>query len=318
LSVADRPAAGLYTAAWILGGFGIGALGAGSVISGYDRGPGAFLLVAGLAATIPGFTAAARYQLIARRARSATRYRGPSPLILFVLHFALVQVLGVVVFRLIGGGPDTPVGFLVAASVLLSGYLLVVWLFVVRGGALSWRDMLRAEPLDAGRAAFDIVLGGATMFGVAIAAAILGGLIAQLLGTDAPVVVPTPRAAPEILMVALAAAVLVPIGEEVFFRGYAMTAWLRDLGPRSALIRATVFFALVHILNINVGPGEAIDGLKQAILEIAVIAPVGLALGWLYLKRGLIAAIGGHAAFNMLGVLILVLAQNLPAPGTGP
>jgi membrane protease YdiL (CAAX protease family) len=210
---------------------------------------------------------------------------------------------------------DTPVGFLVAATLLLSGYLLVVWLFVVRGGALSWREMVRAEPLDASRAAFDIVIGGATMFGVAIAAGIIGGLIAKLLGTTAPEVVPIPDTSPEILMTVVAAAVLVPIGEEVFFRGYAMSAWLRDLGPRSALIRATVFFALVHVLNITTETfGE---GLAQAILQIAVIAPVGLALGWLYLKRGLIAAIAGHAAFNLLGVLILVLAQNLPAPGTG-
>jgi membrane protease YdiL (CAAX protease family) len=210
---------------------------------------------------------------------------------------------------------DTPIGFLAAATLLLSGYLLVVWLFVVRGGALSWRDMIRAEPLDASRAVFDIVIGGATMFGVAIAAAIIGGLIARLLGTDAPDVVPTPQAAPEILMVAVAAGLLVPIGEEVFFRGFTITAWLRDLGPRSALIRATVFFALVHVLNITTETfGE---GLAQAILQVSIIAPVGLALGWLYLKRGLIAAIGGHAAFNLLGVLILVLAQNLPAPGIG-
>jgi membrane protease YdiL (CAAX protease family) len=127
--------------------------------------------------------------------------------------------------------------------------------------------------------------------------------------------VPVPQTGPEILMAVVAAAILVPIGEEVFFRGYTMTAWLRDLGPRSALIRATVFFALIHVLNITTETfGE---GLAQAILQIAVITPVGLALGWLYLRRGLIAAIAGHAAFNLLGVLILVLAQNLPAPGIG-
>ena len=157
------------------------------------------------------------------------------------------------------------------------------------------------------------------MFGVAIAAAIIGGVIARLLGTDAPVVVPTPQAAPEILMVAVAAALLVPIGEEVFFRGYAMTAWMRDLGTRKALIWTTVFFALIHLVNIEVPADSGFDGFiagaKQAILQLAIITPVGLALGWLYLKRGLLAAIGGHAAFNLLGVLVLVLAQNLPAPG---
>jgi len=265
-------------------------------------------------ALILGLATAAGQQLVARRARPPERYRGPSPLILFFLQLVLVSSFSIVLFTL-GVALDTPVGFLLAAILLLSGYLFVVWLFVVRGGALSWREMIRAEPLDASRAVFDIVLGGASMFGVAIVAAIIGGVIARLLGTDAPVVVPTPRAAPEILMVAVAAALLVPIGEEVFFRGYAMTAWLRDLGPRSALIRTTVFFALVHVLNITTETfGE---GLAQAILQLAVITPVGLALGWLYLKRGLLAAIGGHAAFNLLGVLVLVLAENLPAPGIG-
>lgn len=312
MSVADRPAAGLYVAAWALCGGGIAGL-----VIGLASGPPArgFVLMGALVALILGLATAAGQQLVARRTRPAGQYRGPAPLILFFLQLTLVSSISIILFA--AGVPlDTPAGFLVAATLLLGGYLLVVWLFVVRGGALSWRDMIRAQPLDASRAVFDIAIGGATMFGVAIAAAIIGGLIARLLGTDAPDVVPTPQAAPEILMVAVAAALLVPIGEEIFFRGFTMTAWLRDVGPRSALIRATAFFALVHVLNITTETfGE---GLAQAILQLAVITPVGLALGWLYLKRGLIAAIGGHAAFNLLGVLILVLAQNLPAPGAGP
>ncbi|HEY8135737.1 MAG TPA: type II CAAX endopeptidase family protein [Candidatus Limnocylindrales bacterium] len=310
MTLADRPAAGLYVAAWALCGLGVAGL-----VIGLASGPPArgFLIMGALVALILGLATAAGQQLVARRSRPAERYRGPSPLILFFLQLVLVSSISIVLFT-VGVPLDTPGGFLVAATLLLSGYLFVVWLFVVRGGALSWREMIRAEPLDASRATFDIVIGGATMFGVAIAAAIIGGVIARLLGTSVPEVVPSPQTAPEILMAVLAAGLLVPIGEEVFFRGFTMTAWLRDLGPRTALIRATVFFALVHVLNITTETFS--EGLAQAILEVAVIAPVGLALGWLYLKRGLIAAIGGHAAFNVLGVLILVLAQNLPAPGT--
>ena len=266
-----------------------------------------------LVALILGLATAAGQQLVARRDRPAGQYRGPAPLILFFLQLALVSSISVILFS--AGVPlDTPPGFLVAAILLLVGYLLVVWLFVVRGGALSWREMLRAEPLDPGRVGFDIVLGGATMFGAAIAAAVIGSIIASLLGTTAPDVVPIPKTTPEILMAALAAGVIVPIGEEVFFRGYTMTAWLRDLGPRSTLIRGTVFFALVHVLNITTATFS--EGLAQAILVVSVIAPISLALGWLYLKRGLIAAIAGHMSFNLLGVLILILQQNLP-PGTG-
>jgi membrane protease YdiL (CAAX protease family) len=314
-----RPANGLYTAAIVLGGLGVGALVAGLVLSAYDPGLAGILLLAGIAAAIPGFIAGARYQLIARRGRPPERYRGPSPLILFVLQFALVNVLGIFVF-LLAGGPDSSFGFLFAAIALLAGYLFVVWLFVVRPGALSWRDMLNVERIDASHVVTDIAIGSATMFGAAIVAAIVGALIATLLGTTAPEVVPAPKTATEIALTALAAGIIVPIGEELFFRGYTMSAWMRDLGPRSALIWATVFFALIHIVNIQIpadsGLDGVIDGGKQAILEVSIIGPVGLALGWLYLKRGLIAAISGHAAFNLLGVLILALQQNLP-PGTG-
>ena len=310
MSVADRPAAGLYVLAWVLCGIGIAGL-----VIGLASGPPArgFLVMGGAVALILGLATAAGQQLVARRDRPAELYRGPAPLILFFLQLVLISAISITLFS--AGVPlDTPGGFLLAAALLLGGYLLVVWLFVVRGGALTWREMIRVERLDSSHLLTDIAMGATTMLGVAIAAAILAGLIASLLGTSAPEVVPIPQTPPEILMALVAAGVLVPIGEEVFFRGYTMTAWFRDLGPRSALIRGTVFFALVHVLNITTETFS--EGLAQAILEVAVIAPVGLALGWLYLKRGLFAAISGHMAFNLLGVTILVLAQNLP-PGTG-
>ena len=227
----------------------------------------------------------------------------------------MVNAIGIILFSLGIPFADSPVGFLVTAVLLLSGYLIVMWLFVVRAGALSWRDILRTEPLNAGRAVLDIAIGALAMFGVAIVAGILGTILANLLGTSAPDVVPAPKTSIDILLALLAAAVLVPIGEEVFFRGFAISAWMRDLGPRAALIRATVLFALIHVLNVSASTFA--DGAKQAILEVAVIGPVGLALGWLYLRRGLLASIGGHAAFNLLGVLVIVLQQYVPPPGTG-
>src|SRR4029079_669951 len=124
--------------------------------------------------------------------------------------------------------------------------------FVVRGGALSWRDLIRAQPPNANRVLTDIAIGALSMFGAAIVAGIAGTIVSNLLGgTQAPQVVPPPTGTTDILFIALGAGILVPIGEEVFFRGFAITAWLRDLGPRTALIRGTVFFALVHLLNIS-------------------------------------------------------------------
>ena len=312
MSLADRPAAGLYMAAWALGGIGLAALFVGIAAQPPLRG---ILVMAALAALLAGLGAAAGQQVLARRTRPAERFRGPAPLILFAFQFALVNAVSLVIYTLGVPLADSPAGFLAATVVLLAGYAIVIWLFVVRTGALSWREIIRAQPLDASRAALDIAIGGATMFGVALVVSIVGGLVAQLLGTPAPTVVPSPATSIDILMIALGAGVLVPIGEELFFRGFTLTAWLRDLGPRSALIRATIFFALVHIVTLSADTFA--NGVKQAILVVVLIGPVGFALGWLYLRRGLIAAIAGHAAFNLFAVVILVLSQYLPPPGTG-
>jgi membrane protease YdiL (CAAX protease family) len=162
---------------------------------------------------------------------------------------------------------------------------------------------------SASRLLSDVGIGAVVMLVVAVLDSLWGGLLALLLNTSTPEVVPPPTGGVDAVLVFVGAGVLIPIGEELFFRGYALTAWLRDLGPRSALIRSTVFFAVIHVANILVEPTAtgAFDGLKQSVLEIAVIAPVGFALGWLFLRRGLIASIAGHSAFNLLGILTLIL-----------
>lgn len=259
-----------------------------------------------------GLSSSAGYQIVARRLRPAPSFGGPSPLILFGLQLVLVNAASVVLLvlgvPLEGSGP----AFLTASAVLLAGYVGVVWLFGFRSGALDLRGI--GLPIGAGlrRIAADIAVGAMTMLGVALLVGLWGSLIALLLNTTTPDVVPAPTNGLDAVLTAVGAGLLIPIGEELFFRGYSMTAWLRDLGARSALIRSTLFFALVHIVNIVVEPSAqgALDGLKQSVLEVLVIAPVGLALGWLFLRRGLVAAIAGHAAFNLFGVLTLILVQG--------
>jgi len=273
------------------------------------------LLMAALLLLMFGFASAAGYQVVARRQRPAHLFRGPSPLLVFGFELIVVNIASVLLA--IVGVPisDSGPAFMVASVVLFAGYLFVVWLFGFRTGALDLRGIGLPLGAGAGRWLADIGVGAATMLAVAVLAGLWGALIALLLGTTAPEVVPIPTTGLDIVFVVLGACILIPIGEELFFRGYTVTAWLRDLGERSALIRSTIFFAAIHILNITVDPnaGSAIDGAKQALLEFLVIAPVGFALGWLFIRRGLVAAIAGHAAFNTFGVLILVLAQLAPS-----
>jgi membrane protease YdiL (CAAX protease family) len=133
-------------------------------------------------------------------------------------------------------------------------------------------------------------------------------VLSLILDSNAAEIVPPPGSAADVVLLTLGAAILVPVGEELLFRGYAVTAWLKDLGPRSALIRSTVFFAFAHIVNLQT---ETFDqGLRQAVLTVVVIAPVGIVLGWLFLRRGIVAAIAGHVTFNLIAVVLLTLSQS--------
>ena len=123
---------------------------------------------------------------------------------------------------------------------------------------------------------------------------------------------PTPGSSLEALAIAVVAALIIPVGEELFFRGFALTAWLRDLGPRSALIRSSVFFAIIHIANITTSTRSA-EGAAQALLQTAVILPVGFVLGWLFLRRGMGGAIAGHVTYNATLLFLSLVAATLPA-----
>lgn len=305
----DRPAAGLYVAGWVLSGLGIGGLVVGLFTDPPLRG---ILVMAGLLALLLGLGAACGYQLLARRSRPPERFRGPSPLLLFGVQFVLFSIVSLVLLVFGVALYETPLGFFAASVALLLGYVLVVWLFGVRSGAVTWRDMGFLPHLGIGRFLADVGLGAGVMFLVALAVSLLGGLLARFLGVEPTVVVPTPKTAQEIAVVALGAGLLVPIGEELLFRGYALSAWWRDLGPRAALWRTTAFFAVVHILTIE--SATFAQGLGQAIVVLATIGPLGYALGRLFISRGLVASIAGHAAINLFAVLVLVLGQNLATP----
>jgi membrane protease YdiL (CAAX protease family) len=304
-SLEGRPVPSLYLLAWLLT---VGGLGALLFVAQADPSSGASLVA--LASTIAlgvGLACAAGYQLVARADRYPDRYRGPSPLILFGLVLVIstlisagLAVLGVVDI-------DEPLGFLLGLCAVVGTYLGVIWLFVVRGRALSWPDMgwpgSGTTPRTLLRATGEAII---VMLPVTFGVLLWGGLLATLLGVGAPDTLPEAHDSVEALAVVLAAAVVAPIGEEAFFRGFALTAWWRDLGPRSALIRSAVFFALVHILNIRVAPGEAGQGIGQALLEFLVILPLGFALGWLFIRRGIVGSIAGHVTYN--GILLVLVA----------
>jgi len=312
-SLTGRPAPGLYAGAWLSTLLGAGLLGVALAASFSGNPVGAGLLVTlSFAVFFVAAVLAGGYQAIMRRATlGPERYRGPSPFLVFAGIFAAANAAGAVVTV---AGLDAPVGSagraLVSVAIVVPLYALLVWLLVVREGALGWSEMgWPTTRRTWGRAIIHLGYGAASTLPVIIVTVILGALLASYFQVTPPALLPLPVTLADWLVDIVLVVVLAPIGEELFYRGFAQTAWTRDLGWRSALIRASVFFALVHVISTT--GVDFSEGLRLAVVAAVVRLPVSFGLGWVFARTGSIAApIGLHAGFNGL---MLVLAASLGA-----
>jgi membrane protease YdiL (CAAX protease family) len=169
---------------------------------------------------------------------------------------------------------------------------------------------MRVRWQGAGRAAADIAWGAALAVPVILATAIVAAVLVNLLGTTPDSPLPTTHDLGGIALNAISAVVIAPIGEELFFRGFSLTAWERSLGARRALIRASLFFAFVHVLT--VGGATFSDAAAKALIGFVVRIPVAFALGWVFLaRRSVFASMGLHATFNGL-LLVIATAATTP------
>ena len=263
-----------------------------------------FLLIGGIVVLSIGLVAGAGSQGIERRARGALPYFGPSPFLVFAASIptSLLAVIAIGIPLALAGVPvDGPAGRLASVVVQALVYTGLIRLLVVDSGALTWAEM-GLRRLD-GRALVDLASGalwaGPVIFITAVLAAILG-----LLFPVTPVS-PLPPTGDNLgfAMHLLAGAIVAPIGEELLFRAFATTAWARAIGDRRGLVRAALFFAVVHVRAISAGTAGEAFGL--AVVGFAARVPVALALGWLFIRqRSIWAPIGLHATFN--GVLLVI------------
>jgi len=301
-TIEGRSAPGLFVAGWIATIIGFGVVAAGAASAGGIPAP---IFLVGLVVLALGLIAGAGSQAIERRARGAA-FAGPSPFLLFAAVIASTLVLAVVVlFALdrIGLSPgDTPAGALLSQLLLLAAYVGLVRLTVVGPGAASWADLGFRRPVDTSSAiAFGVILAVPLVF--------VSGLLAALLLRVLPAPPsPLPEASDPagLLLNLVAASIVAPLGEELFFRGYATTAWLRAIGPRAAVLRGALFFAFAHVLTLSGASfGEAAG---QAIVAFVVRIPVAIALGWLFVRtRSIYPTIALHATFNGLPLLLAFL-----------
>jgi membrane protease YdiL (CAAX protease family) len=290
-------------------------LGLGSILVAFLAGgttASRIVLIVGLVVLSVGLIAGAGSQGIERRARARSAYLGPSPFLVFATSIP-VSLLAVIVvgvpLGLLGLEVDGPIGRLASVSAQAIVYVALIRLLVVDTGALTWAQM-GLRRFD-GAAASNLALGAALALPIIAATVPVVAILGQLFPVTP--VSPLPPAGEPVgfALNLVAGAIIAPVSEEILFRGFATTAWARDLGARRALIQGALFFAVVHVITISGGSAGEAFGL--AVLGFAARVPVSLALGWLFLRRGSIwASIGLHAAFN--GILLVLAEVALQAP----
>jgi membrane protease YdiL (CAAX protease family) len=299
--LSGRVVPAVYLVAWIASILGAGTITV-SILG--SRNPFArWLFVAGLVFLAVGLLAAAGSQAIERGRRPSLPFRGPSPVLAFavvILVTLLASLVVLVPLSATGLDPGGPLGTVVSLAVTTVVFLGTVRVLVVGTGALTWAEIGFSRPI--GGAAADLATGALLAIPVVVVEALLLVLLVRLVGTPSSPLPPASTASALILNL-LSAAVLAPLGEEVFFRGYTTTAWARVYGQRSAIVRGALFFSFAHIVTLFSTSFQA--GLAAAAAQYIALLPAGLALGWVFLQRRSIwASLGLHGAYNALIVLL--------------
>ena len=303
-----RSAPGLFLVGWLAFLMGAGCL-VVAFLASVAAGVTFALALVGLALLSLGLVAGAGSQAIERRVAAdgaPGSPRGPSPFLVFAAAIPLsLFIVALVGIPLVAFGMDTtgPLATLISVAIQALVYLGLVRLLVVGTDALSWREMgIGGRPRAV--LAKDVGRGMVLAVPVLVVTAILAALLSRFLPTPGSPLPPAGGTA-GLLANVLAAVVVAPLGEELFFRGFATSAWAQSMPVRSAVVRGAVFFAIGHVLT--VGGADFGDAAGRALVAFLTRLPVALALGAIFMRRRSLAApLALHATFNGL---LLVLAQ---------
>ncbi len=104
------------------------------------------------------------------------------------------------------------------------------------------------------------------------------------------------------------AAILVPVAEELLFRGLLLRYLEERTGPRTALVGSALVFAGFHLLGVDFA-----NFWKAAAVTLPQLTAMGLVLGHLVQKHGTLGrSIFTHAGFNLLAVIVFFLPTDVP------
>jgi membrane protease YdiL (CAAX protease family) len=312
-TIEGRAAPGLFVVGWLATLLGLGA-----VLVAFMGGAGQgfpIVLLAGLVVLSIGLVAGAGSQAIERKARVGRQYVGPSPFLVFAAAIPISALIGIGIGAVLSVAHvpvDGPTAALASVAVQAAVYIGLIRLLVVDNEALSWADMRISRFSRA--AVVDLLLGAGWAFPVIVASLPVAYLISQFIPVPPPNLLPPTGDPVGFAMNMAAAAVLAPVGEEILFRGFSTTAWVRDMGIQRGLLRGALFFAVAHVLTIS--GSTASDAVGQAVAAFLGRLPIAFALGYLFLQRGSIwASLGLHATFN---AILLILQEVAFRNGVGP
>ncbi len=259
--------------------------------------------------TLAGVGLAAPAYLLLRPSRAP--FWGVSEILGLTILFAVaVPLLSAVVFRL---PPDAvpPLGVIAALAVFQNAAFVAGGLYVVR---VKYRLPLASLglrggpwPRRAGQGALAAVaaLAGngvgqqATVVALSLVmgARAAGDLVArEQLRTPIYRLLPHLHERLELAVLALLIGLVVPVGEEIFFRGLTFGALRRRLGRHPAALLSACFFAAVHL---------------QAV-ELLPIVILGIVLAYAYEYTG--SLVPGMIAHGVNNVAALVVFYQAPGP----
>lgn len=304
-TIDGRRAPGLFVAGWIgliLGGSAafIGLL-AGQTVAG------GLLFTLGLAIVLVSLVLLGGSQAIERRA-GGHAYAGPSPILVLI-----AVVVGWYVAAIVVGTPLALLGARIDGAavnllgVLIQGLVVLVLLRVMVVGteALTWAEMGLVPPDRA--AVRDFAVGVLLAGPVILVTLIVGEVLVRVIGQQPEAPLPPTGTTAGLALNLIAGALIAPVYEELFFRGFSLTAWRRMRGPTQAIIRSALLFAFVHAINQSGTTFSAAFGV--ALVAAGGRLPVALFLGFVFdRRRSLWASIGLHASFN---AVLLIAAERL-------
>jgi membrane protease YdiL (CAAX protease family) len=308
-TIEGRAAPGLFVVGWLAS-----LLGLALVFVGVLAPSGLFLYFVGPTLLTIGLVAGAGSQTIERRARGEA-YAGPSPYLVFGAAIAAIYAIGSVFglgLHLVLGSATLPgyVVRLVGVALQALVFIGIVRLTVVDGQSLSWRDM-GWRRLDA-MAIRELTSGAFLALPVIGLTSIVAAIVVQVFDVVPEAPLPATGVAVGLVVQLIAGAIIAPVAEETVFRGFAISAWQRTVGARGAIIRASLLFALAHVLNVTAdNTGEAFG---LIVVGFTTRLPVAFALGWLFVaRRSIWAPLGLHMAFN--GILLIIGELAVSAAG---